>query len=191
MTPPLRPAVFLDRDGTLNVDHGYIHRVSDWEWIPGAREALARLFKGGFALVVVSNQAGVARGLYTVSDVERLHDWVGRQLAEKGVGVDRFYFCPHHPRFTSAACECRKPQPGMLLTAARELGLDLSRSFLVGDKAIDVQAARSAGVTPLLVRTGYGRESEPEVGPLAAAVVEDVGAAAEWILARQSAVGRL
>lgn len=156
----LRPAAFLDRDGVLNDDLGYVHRVADFHWLPGAVQACKRLQDAGYALVVVTNQSGVARGLYTLADVDALHAHMQQELAAAGVSLAGIYRCPHLPKAEVAAyrldCECRKPRPGMLLQAMRELGLDAGRSVLVGDKASDVQAGQAAGVARC-VQVGPGR----------------------------------
>src|SRR3712207_4894921 len=154
-----REAVFLDRDGTINVEVNYLYRPDDFAFVPGAPEAIGRLNRAGFPVVVVTNQAGIARGFYTAEDVVALHDHLQRRLAPFGARVDAFYFCPHHPDFTGE-CACRKPAPGMLLQAARELGLDLGQSWLVGDSAGDIGAAAAAGCHAILVRTGYGAALE-------------------------------
>lgn len=172
-----RPAVFFDRDGTLNVEKNYVHVPEDWEWLPGAVEALRRAGELGFRAVVVTNQSGVGRGFYDRSAVLALHDWVRSGLSERGIAVAGFYFCPH---VEADRCDCRKPAPGMLTRAAAELGLDLARSFMVGDKAADVAAARAAGVTPILVMTGYGADERAAV-PADVAVVDDVKSALRWI----------
>jgi D-glycero-D-manno-heptose 1,7-bisphosphate phosphatase len=151
----LKAAVFLDRDGTLNVDKGYLYLWEDWEWLPGAMEALRLLSVAGYSLVVVTNQSGVARRLYTEKDVMSLHAKVNEDLEKSGLKIEAFYYCPHHPDLTGP-CNCRKPSPEMILAAAKDLGLDLSRSFLVGDKLSDILAAKAAKVNPILVRTGYG-----------------------------------
>lgn len=174
----LRPAVFLDRDGTLNVEKEYLYRYADWEWLPGVPQALRRLVKSGFKLVVVSNQSGVGRGFYTAADVVRLHRCVAAALRAEGVRIAGFYVCPHAP---ADGCDCRKPRPGLIQRAARERGIDLSRSFLVGDKAIDVEAALSAGVTPLLVLTGYGSKERWKV-PRKVQRVKTLSSAATVIL---------
>jgi D-glycero-D-manno-heptose 1,7-bisphosphate phosphatase len=153
-----QPAIFLDRDGTINVEKNYLFRFEDWEWIPGAQAAIAKLNKAGFLVVVVTNQAGVARGLYTEQDVMRLHEQVSADLERHGGKIDAYYYCPHHPDFGSSCC-CRKPSPGMILRAGEDLDIDLSKSWMVGDKASDIQAGQFAGVSTILVRTGYG-ESE-------------------------------
>lgn len=152
-----RRAVFLDRDGTLNVEKEYLHRYKEWAWISGAVPALRSLQKAGYRLVIVTNQSGIARGYYTGGDVARLHRRVASDLKKKGVLVDGFYVCPHAP---AAGCACRKPAPGLLTRAAQELDLDLNGSFMIGDKASDAEAARRAGATPLFVRTGHGRGEE-------------------------------
>ncbi|MDR3155039.1 MAG: HAD family hydrolase [Deltaproteobacteria bacterium] len=153
--PAGRPAVFLDRDGTLNLDRGYAWRWEDFEWLPGAVEALRLLQGQGLFVAVVTNQAGVARGLYRAEDVAALHRRVAADLERRGLAPPPFYHCPHHPDFTGP-CGCRKPAPGMLLQAAADHGLDLSRSFMVGDKLSDLGAGLAAGCVSILVRTGYG-----------------------------------
>lgn len=169
-----RAAVFLDRDGTLNEEHGYVHRVEQWSWIPGAIDAIRLLNDNGYVVVVVSNQAGIARGYYGHDDVVRLHAQVDRWLQAEGARIDAWYWCPHHPEF-GAPCACRKPAPGLLLQAAREHGLDLGRSFLVGDKLSDLDAAVAAGVRPILVATGYGHTMREQLSadvPCFASVLE-------------------
>ena len=146
----LRPAAFIDRDGVLNVDHGYVFRVQDFEWLPGAIDALAQLQRAGYALFVITNQSGVARGLYTLADVERLHAHLRADLQAHGIQLAGIYVCPHHPDGVvpeyRLGCACRKPMPGMIQQAAREHGLDLAASCLFGDNASDIEAGRSAGV---------------------------------------------
>ncbi len=145
-----RPAAFIDRDGVLNEDHGYVYRVEDFHWLPDAVRALQKLQQAGYALVVVTNQSGIARGLYTPADVDTLHAHMRAQLQQHGVTLAGVYACPHHPDAVlpayRRACDCRKPQPGMILQAARELGLDVAASCLFGDKPSDIEAGRSAGV---------------------------------------------
>jgi D-glycero-D-manno-heptose 1,7-bisphosphate phosphatase len=158
-------AVFLDRDGTLNVETGYVHRAEEWEWVPGAIEALRLLNAAGYLAIVVTNQAGIARGLYAEADVAALHAHVAADAQKHGARIDAFYHCPHHPQFGAVReCGCRKPAPGLLLRAQRDFAIDLARSFMIGDKPGDIAAGRAAGVTPLLVETGYGREARAEVG---------------------------
>jgi D-glycero-D-manno-heptose 1,7-bisphosphate phosphatase len=146
----LRPAAFIDRDGVLNEDLGYVYRAADFHWLPGAIAALQRLQQAGYALVVVTNQSGIARGLYTPADLAALHQHMRSQLQQQGVVLTGVYACPHHPEAVlpayRCACECRKPQPGMLLQAAREQALDLPASCLFGDKPSDIEAGQRAGV---------------------------------------------
>jgi len=154
-----RPAVFLDRDGTINIEKEYLNKIEDWEWIPGAIEAIQLINQMGLLAIVVTNQAGIARGYYSEDAVHKLHIQVDRLLEEKGAHIDAYYYCPHHPNFgEQKICECRKPNPGMLLAAKEDFNIDFSKSFLIGDKLIDVQAAEKVGVTPILVTTGYGKQ---------------------------------
>lgn len=160
-----RRAVFLDRDGTINEEKNYLHRVEDFEFIPGAPEAIRCLKEAGFLVVVVTNQSGVGRGYYSMEDVDTLHRHIQAELARIGASIDGFYVCPHHPSEGVGDyrqdCDCRKGNPGMLLQAAAEHHVDLTRSFMVGDKVADVEAGERAGCTPLLVMTGYGeREAQ-------------------------------
>ena len=153
------PAIFLDRDGTLNVDSGYVHEIDDFQFIDGTIEALQQLKAMGYALVVVTNQSGIARGMFTEDTFMRLTEWMDWSLADRDVDFDGIYFCPHHPEAAveeyRQVCDCRKPQPGMLLQAQQELNIDMAASYMVGDKPEDMQAAIAAGVgTKVLVRTG-------------------------------------
>lgn len=145
----MRRAAFLDRDGVINIDHGYVHKPDDFEWIPGVLEAAARLSNAGFALVVVTNQSGIGRGYYDESEFTELTRWMSSVFAKAGAPLAGVYFCPHHPVKArgkyQVVCHCRKPAPGMLLRAAQELSLDLSRSAMFGDKSSDCQAGLAAG----------------------------------------------
>lgn len=145
-----RRAAFVDRDGVLNQDLGYVGRVEDFHWLPGAIDALRRLHDAGHALVVVTNQSGIARGYYAEADFERVSAHMRAELAVRGVRLAAIEHCPHLPDAPLAAyrreCDCRKPAPGMILRAARRLDIDLSVSWLFGDKAIDIAAGRAAGV---------------------------------------------
>jgi D-glycero-D-manno-heptose 1,7-bisphosphate phosphatase len=178
-----RRAVFLDRDGTLNVEKEYLYRPEDWEWIPGAIEAIRLLNAAGFVVVVTSNQSGVARGYYNEQAVRDLHATVDRWLKAEGARVDGYYYCPHHPQYGAVRdCDCRKPAPGMLLAGAREHDIDLKKSYVVGDKSADVGAARAVGATPILVATGYGKTERAKVDA-SVAYEADVLAAARRIVA--------
>lgn len=153
-------AVFLDRDGVINVDRGYVHRAADFQLIDGVIDGLLTLQTAGYLLLIVTNQAGIGRGFYTEDDFLAFSLYVDAVLKSKGVYIARTYYCPHHPdakvtRYR-VACDCRKPQPGMLLRARDEFGIDMSRSAIVGDKATDVLAGQRAGVaTKVLVGTGH------------------------------------
>jgi len=146
----LRPAAFLDRDGVINRDHGYVWRIEDFEFLPGVLDAAAQLAAAGYALVVVTNQAGIGRGMYTPADYARLTDWMRARFAEAGAPLFGVYHCPHHPSLALGeyrrACDCRKPAPGMLLAAVRDLGLSLADSVIFGDKCDDMCAGHAAGV---------------------------------------------
>jgi D-glycero-D-manno-heptose 1,7-bisphosphate phosphatase len=185
---PLSEAVFLDRDGTINVEINYLHRPADLTFIPGAPEAIARLNAAGLLVVVVTNQAGIARGYYTENDMRALHQELVRLLARHGAAVDAFYHCPHHPDF-SGPCRCRKPEPGMLLDAARRYEIDLRKSWLVGDTAGDLAAGQAAGCRTILVRTGYGAALESTLASRSDlrppdAIVDALPEAVDYILAR-------
>ncbi len=145
-----RPAAFIDRDGVLNADHGYVSRAADFHWLPGAINALARLQQAGVVPVVVTNQSGIGRGYYSQQDFDALTAHMLAELAAHGVAAPAVYACPHHPQALLAAyrqdCNCRKPRPGMLLQAAADLQLNLAASCLFGDKPSDIAAGRAAGV---------------------------------------------
>lgn len=183
-----RPAVFLDRDGTVVVERHYLRDPDAVELVPGAAGALRRLREAGYALVVVTNQSGIARGLYTEAEFRAVQDRIDALLAREGVRFDGVYHCPHHPDFTGR-CECRKPGTGLHRRAARELGLDLARSVFVGDRLKDVRPADDLGGDAILVRTGYGREQEGDA-PDDLVVRDDLPAAADYILERRGPSGR-
>ena len=163
-----KPAVFLDRDGTVNIEKEYLYRADQFEFTPGAVEAINLLNQSGYLVVVVTNQSGVARGYYGEADVERLHSHIDQLLQSHGGRVDAWYYCPHHasgkPPY-NRECHCRKPLPGMLLQAAADHGIDLSRSWMVGDKLVDIEAGLAAGCKPVLVMTGYGAEAADGLSP--------------------------
>lgn len=180
----MKKAVFLDRDGTINVERDYLFRCEDFEFISGVPEAIKKLNDAGFLVVVVTNQSGVARGYYSEADVKLLHGFVEQQLALHGAHVDGFYYCPHHPDKGNVPyrklCRCRKGEPGMLLDAARDFNIDLSQSFIIGDKLADVEAGLAVDSTPILVLTGHG-EREKEKIPAAIQVCADLSAAVDVI----------
>jgi D-glycero-D-manno-heptose 1,7-bisphosphate phosphatase len=153
-----RRAAFFDRDGVLNVDREYVSRIEDFAWMPGAVRAVRLCNEAGALVFVVSNQSGIARGFYDEAAVESLHTHMAKELAAQGARIDAFRFCPHHPEGEIARyrsdCRCRKPAPGMVLDLLAEHGVDPAASFLVGDKATDIAAARAAGVKAFLYRAG-------------------------------------
>ena len=183
----MRPAAFLDRDGTVLEEAGYLDRLERLVFFPFAIDAIRLLNRAGYAVVVITNQSGVGRGMYREEFVLEAHQVVDERVKAGGGRIDGYYYCPHHPTAEIERyrrdCDCRKPGAGMLRQAAKELDLDLSRSFAIGDKWSDVGAGRNAGARSILVRTGYGRSSElaPRPGLAADAVVDDLIAAAGWI----------
>lgn len=176
--------IFLDRDGTLNPDPGYIQSPDRFELFPGAAEALARLKQAGARLIVVTNQSGIARGFLSLSDLDRVHEKLRRLLNAAGVSLDAIYFCPHHP---DEGCRCRKPETGMIDQAVREHGVDISRSYYIGDHARDMQLAKRVGAKSVLVTTGTeGAETLSELaagGLVPDRVAGSLRDAVEWILA--------
>jgi D-glycero-D-manno-heptose 1,7-bisphosphate phosphatase len=180
-----RPAAFIDRDGVINVDREYVFRPADFEFLPGAVEALRALRAAGYLLVVITNQSGIARGIYSEAEYRELEAFISAQLAAVGVALDAVEYCPHLADAPVVAyrrdCECRKPRPGMLLRAAAHLGIDLQRSVLIGDRSADISAGRAAGVGRcLLVRSGKPLLSGDSVG--ADAVYDDLAACARALL---------
>ncbi len=162
-----RKAAFLDRDGVINLDRAYVHSWGEFEFVPGAVDAMRRLREAGYALVVVTNQSGLARGKYTEAQFQALTAQMCAALAEAGATVDAVYHCPHHPSGKvlelARECDCRKPAPGMIWRATKALGLSLAASFLVGDKPSDIQAARAAGVGKAYIVRSDNDESTGEL----------------------------
>ncbi|NQU09273.1 D-glycero-beta-D-manno-heptose 1,7-bisphosphate 7-phosphatase [bacterium] len=180
-------AVFLDRDGVLMEDSNYVGRVERVTVIPGVPRALKRLQDAGFRLLVVTNQSGVGRGYFPRPAVDQIHAHLDAEFGRAGARVDRYYVCPHRP---DAGCDCRKPQPRFLVEAAREFGLDLGRSYMVGDRPGDIQAGLNAGTRTVLVLTGAGRETLAAGTVQPSRVVADLSDAADWILAENGGSGR-
>jgi D-glycero-D-manno-heptose 1,7-bisphosphate phosphatase len=186
-----RRAVFLDRDGTLTVERGYVTRPEDLELLPGAAAAVRLLNDAGLLAVLVSNQSGVARGLMTEDDLGRVHAALEKALSAAGARLDAAYYCPNLEggaveRFSRDA-SCRKPEPGMLERARRDLGADVESSFIVGDQTCDLELASRVGATAVLVLTGAGRTTLREARERALRIdhcSDDIGAAVRWILAR-------
>ena len=152
-------AIFLDRDGTINIDHGYVHKIDDFQFIEGVGKALKQLQDKGYLLVLVTNQSGIARGYFSEEQFTQLTEWMDWSLDEDyGVVLDGIYYCPHHPEGKGEYredCNCRKPKAGMFLQAIKDLNIDPEKSYMVGDKLEDLLAAENAGVkTKVLVKTG-------------------------------------
>jgi len=184
MVAEARPAAFIDRDGVINAERDYVHRAADFHLLPGAVPGLRQLAAQGYALVVVTNQAGIAKALYTEDDFQLLTRHMRELLADQGVALLGVYYCPHHPHGKLLAytrdCDCRKPAPGMLLRAAAELGLDLRRSVLVGDKPSDAEAGRAAGLRfTVLVESGHRLPAD--TSRLTDHRCADLAAAADWV----------
>jgi D-glycero-D-manno-heptose 1,7-bisphosphate phosphatase len=164
------PGLLLDRDGVLNVEVDHLHEPARVELIPGAAAVVAAMNRRGVPVAVVSNQAGIGRGLYGEVEYAAVTARLAMLLAAHGARLDATFHCPHHPEHGLGAyrrvCDCRKPRPGLLLRAAQELGLDLARSVMVGDKISDLEAGRAAGCRTILVRTGYGAAEEAQLQAL-------------------------
>jgi D,D-heptose 1,7-bisphosphate phosphatase len=156
----LNTAVFLDRDGTLNEDPGYLGDPNNLKLFPGTGKALSLLKKMKFRLIVISNQSGISRGLITKENVESVNAKINELLNPDDVRIDAFYYCPYHPDFSSSQdCSCRKPSPEMVFKAAQDLSIDLNRSYFIGDATTDIECGINAGLKTILVKTGYGEES--------------------------------
>jgi D,D-heptose 1,7-bisphosphate phosphatase len=188
-----RPAVFLDRDGTLNVEKGGVRRPQELELIPGVAEALIALRQAGFCLVVVTNQSVIARGQASERDLAAIHSRLERELGRSGAHLDGIYVCPHHPDRgfpgervdLKIACDCRKPGIGLVERARRDLNIDLSASWMIGDQTRDVEMARRAGLRSILLQTGAGgRDGQFQCA--ADYVAPDLAGAAEFILSGQA-----
>jgi D-glycero-D-manno-heptose 1,7-bisphosphate phosphatase len=190
----MNSAVFFDRDGTIIEEVGYLSDLKQLRLIPGAAAAIRRLNEAKLKVVLVTNQSGVARGYFTEAFVRETHDLLGELLGLEGARLDGVYYCPHHPKAGSspytAACGCRKPETGMLEQAARELGIDIRASFVVGDKWSDVELGQRAGAHAVLVRTGYAHDDPGNVRPAHLRdpdfIAETITEAADWIIQRAS-----
>jgi D-glycero-D-manno-heptose 1,7-bisphosphate phosphatase len=184
----MRPAIFLDRDGTMIEDAGYLTRAEDIAFFPWTVDTVRALNRAGFIIVVVTNQSAIARGLLTEAGLAQIHDRLDEMLHAGGASVAAYYYCPHHPDGPVAAyateCDCRKPACGLVDRAVRDLDLDRARSVVVGDKWVDVGLARGVSAAAVMVRTGYGaaEEAAPHTDLHADAIVDNLAAAASWIL---------
>ncbi len=190
----LRAAVFLDRDGTINEQMGYINHICRFHLLAGVGDAIKKLNDADIPVVVISNQSGLARGYFPEELLIAVHEKMNRLLADEGAHVDGIYYCPHHPeakeeRFR-ANCNCRKPKAGLVYQASEEMGLDPETSYVIGDRWSDIKTAANCGATSILVRTGYGRGDEQYIGPQQEIQpdfrAEDLSEAVDWILSRQN-----
>ncbi|TDQ56290.1 D-alpha,beta-D-heptose 1,7-bisphosphate phosphatase [Mesocricetibacter intestinalis] len=179
----MKKAIFLDRDGTLNIDHGYVHDIDNFQFIEGSIEALKTLKEMGYLLVLVTNQSGIARGYFSEQEFLQLTEWMDWSLADRGVDLDGIYYCPHHIEGKGEyrqQCDCRKPAPGMLLQAIKELKIDPQMSVMIGDKPEDIQAGERAGIgIKVLVRSGKPLSAENE--KLADHVLDSIAQLPEWL----------
>lgn len=155
-------AIFLDRDGVINKEVNYLSNPDDFEFIPGSIEALKMLKNKGYFLIIITNQAGIARGYFTEEDLHRIHEKMNQILLENNIILDDIFYCPHHPDLTGF-CGCRKPKPGMILEAQKRYNLDLVNSFMVGDTLNDVKTGLAANCRTVLVLTGYGSEEQKNI----------------------------
>ena len=154
--------VLLDRDGVINVEKSYLHKIEDFEYEKNVVEGLLKLRDLGYRFAIITNQAGIARGYYTEEDYLKLQSFIEEDLFKKGIKIEKSYFCPHHPNVTGKygiECDCRKPNTGNFELAIKEFDIDVKNSFMIGDKITDLIPAEKLGITPVLVKTGYGLES--------------------------------
>lgn len=153
----MNKAVFLDRDGTINIEKNYLYRIEDFEFIDGVPEAIKLLNDAGYLVIVVTNQAGIGRGYYTEEDMNILHRYIDKQLKKYGAHIDAYYYCPHHPEYGigeyKKECDCRKPRSGMLEKAIKDFNIDINNSYIIGDKIWDMQAGRNIGIKGFQVIT--------------------------------------
>jgi D-glycero-D-manno-heptose 1,7-bisphosphate phosphatase len=194
----MKRAVFLDRDGTINEEVGYLRNLSDLRLIPGSAAAIRRLNDAGLKVVLVTNQSGIARGYFSEAQLQVIHERLSQMLLDEGARLDAVYYCPHHPTAGNSLytreCDCRKPGTGLIDKAARDLNIDIKQSYVVGDKWSDVELGQKAGAFSVLVRTGYGAGDEGNVRPphvmdpdFTAHTIND---AADWIINQLERGGR-
>lgn len=180
----MHTAVFMDRDGTINEEVSYLSRMEQLRIYPQAFEAIRLINAAGMKAVVVTNQSGIARGYFTEDFVRSVHDRINELLRADGAHIDGFYVCPHHPVYGNGIykqhCSCRKPKPGMLLQAAEEMNIDLTRSYMIGDMLKDIEAGKKAGTSAILVKTGYGPNIVRTDMP--AYIAADILEAVQWIM---------
>ncbi len=190
-----RPAVFLDRDGTINEQMGYINHLSRFVFLPGVPEAVGLLNKNNFLAIIVSNQSGVARGYFPIDLVHEVHKFLKASLKERGAVIDGIFFCPHHPRGVVTeyghACDCRKPETGLIDMACESFDIDLSNSYVVGDRHIDIELAHRSNLDGIMVKTGYGLGEVEHILPKKSIkpihIASDLLDAVRWIVGRGKA----
>jgi len=179
----MRPAVFLDRDGTINEQMGYINHISRFRLLPKVSEAIALLNRHNYLVIVISNQSGVARGYFPIELVYKVHEHMRELLRRSGAFLDAIYFCPHAP---DQGCNCRKPKTGMIERACREFSINLSRSYVIGDMCIDMELAKNAKIKGIMVKTGYGlgeiEYNLPRLDIKPLYIADDLLSAVKWIL---------
>ncbi|HNW57395.1 MAG TPA: HAD family hydrolase [Bacteroidales bacterium] len=156
----MKKALFLDRDGVINVEKNWVYRIEDFEFTEGIFDLCKKYSENGYLIIVITNQAGIAKGFYTESDFLKLTEWMNNQFLKKGILITKVYYCPHHPDFTGK-CTCRKPEPGMILQATKEFSLDISECVLIGDKESDLEAGRNAGIPEFNLHF-YNQSNEEE-----------------------------
>jgi len=189
----MRPAVFIDRDGTINEQRGYINHISQFVLLPGVGKAISLLNKNNHTVVITSNQSGVARGYFPIQLVKEIHELMELKLTKDNAHIDRIYFCPHHPDGVvpeySRECDCRKPNTGLIKKAKAELDIDMETSYVIGDRLLDIEFANNANLPGILVLTGYGKGELKYVVPhksiKPAYVAEDLLRAVQWILKQE------
>ncbi|MBC8178552.1 MAG: HAD family hydrolase [Deltaproteobacteria bacterium] len=194
-----KPAVFIDRDGTINEQMGYINHISRFMLLPGTGEAIRLLNEHGYLVIIVSNQSGVARGYFPMNLVNEVHEHMMVLLERDNARVDGIFFCPHYPKGKlpeySRACECRKPKTGLIRMACRDFDIDMANSYVIGDRCTDMEMARKADLKGILVKTGYGLGDLEYVFPDLTFepfhVVDDLLYAAEWIVKKNSGIQEL
>ncbi len=180
-------AAFLDRDGVINIDHAYVHRPQEFDWIDGVFEGCRQLVRAGYLLIVVTNQSGIGRGYYSEADFHALTDWMKQQFEKAGAPISGVYFCPHHPQKALGTykqdCPCRKPAPGMLLKAQLDFDIDMQQSLMIGDKNSDMLAAKAAGV-PVRILVGKDGLAEPAKSPECTQTARNLLTAVQSFLAK-------
>lgn len=189
----MRPAVFIDRDGTINEQRGYINHISQFVLLPGVGKAISLLNKNNHIVAVTSNQSGVARGYFPIKLVKEIHELMEQKLAKDNAYVDGIYFCPHHPDGVvpeySRECSCRKPNAGLIKQAETELDIDMEASYVIGDRLLDIEFAHNANLPGILVLTGYGKGELKYIMPYKsikpAYVAKDLLSAVQWILKQE------